>query len=220
MNAVSTYSITRSILLRYMADFTTQTSPPRSVKNGHYCFVVKDTGDVWFTHSRSFASTLTRYRAKANFPDCITKAVQEGKEIELWFLTQPDRRCAKQLEAELDAMNLLLLRKRPITEGPGELYIIRHDTTQDYFILSTRRTDITQETLLGSHLNRLAVTGSGYNKPLEDFITANAQDIMNRRGFSITPLCKFKDADDLWLQRQLFIDDCKYGKCLNLNGVE
>ena len=220
MNTVSTYSITRSILLRYMANYTTQNSAPKLIKGGHGCFVVKDTGEVWFTHTRSFSSTLARFHARASMPDCIKKAMDNGSEIELWLLTQPDRRCAVKLEAELDAMNLLLLRKPPVKEGPGHLYVVRHDTTQDYFVLASRRTDVPMETLLGAHIHRLSDSSSSQNKELGQFITDNAQDIMNRRGFTITPIGKFKDSDDLWLQRNLFIEDCKYGKCLNLKGVE
>lgn len=220
-NVKSTYELTRGVLRRYMADYTTTRNAPKTTKSGFFAILVKDTGEVWLGEAGNFTSVLSRFHSgqAVTQPACIQEAMKRGAGRELWLLTQPTRFSAQQLEAELIELNVLLDRKSPVHEGSGDLYIIRHDRSQDYFVITSRQT-VPPEILLNSHLNRLSGQGRGINQALDKFVTAEATDILNKRGFTITHLCKFVDNDDKWLKRQLYINDCTYGTCLNLKGVD
>lgn len=221
MQLKSTYELSRSVLRRYMADYTSTNTPPKTTKGGFFAILVKDTGKVWLSESSNFASVIRSFSARnpKGLAACLTEALAQGSELELWLLTQPARFSAQLLEDELFGLDVLLDRKKPVTTGEGDLFVVRHDRTHAYFVVTSRR-DVSIEGLLNSYLNRLQVQETGQNKALSDFITNEAQDIINKRGFTITHLTKFACNDDKWLKRQLYIDASRYGVCLNLKGVD
>lgn len=47
-----------------------------------------------------------------------------------------------------------------------------------------------------------------------------AVDIMKGTGFDITFIDNFTDSEDEWLKRQVYIDQCKYGRNLNWTNVD
>lgn len=216
------FELARSIIRRYMADFTNSTTAPKSVKGGFYAMIASDTGEVWLGEATSFAATLTRHHGKntRQLADCIRKARERGASIELWLLTQPARFSAAMLEGELIDALLIADRKSPTREGPGEMYVIRHRTTLNYFVVANR-SDTSMDVNLTRFIHRLRTLGTKVdNKKLSDFVQQNANDILNCLNFDINLLGKFKDNDDLWLQRQIYIDGCQHGECLNHRDVE
>lgn len=213
-------AMTRSILRRYMADYTTSTSAPAKLKGGFYAVLMKDTGEVWLGETSNFAMTLGRVRSKANIAHCVDEAIKRGSELEIWLLTQPQRFSAQQLENELYEANLLSFRKVRDVTGPGKLYCIRHDYSHDYFVTAERKNRTPQAILSAWYRGAMKMKASGRNQAMSDFISKNAGDILNERGFSITFIDKFDNRDDEWLKRQCYIDDCKYGNNLNFVAVD
>ncbi len=222
MSTKSNFELARSIIRRYMADFTHSTTPPKLVKGGFYAMIASDTGEVWLGEATSFAATLKRHHGKNNMQlaDCMKKARERGATIELWLLTQPKRFSAAMLEGELIDALLIAERKAPNRDGPGDLYVIRHRTSLNYFVLSSR-SETSMEVNLTRFMHRLRIMGTnGDNKKLSEFVNNYAGDILNCLHFDITPLGKFVDKDDLWLKRQLYINECTSGECLNHREVE
>jgi hypothetical protein len=218
----SNFEIARSIVRRYMANFTDTVTPPKAVKGGFFAMIASDTGEVWLGEAQSFAATITRFRATSGkqIADCMAQAKLRGAKLELWCLTQPTRFSAQELENELYEADLLAGRKRPNREGAGKLLVVRHRRSLNYFVVSNRQ-DIAPESVLNSFLYRLGTTGGDtYNKRLADFITEYAEDVLTQRGFDITFIAHFVDNEDLWLKRQLYIDECKSGECLNHKNVD
>lgn len=219
----SNFEIARGIVRRYMANFTDTVTPPKLVKGGFFAMIASDTGEVWLGEAQSFAATITRFRATSGkqIADCMAQAKLRGAKLELWFLTQPSRFSAQELENELYECDLLAGRKRPNREGAGELLVVRHRRSLNYFVVSNRQ-ESTHESVLSRFLYRLNQTGANdvYNKRLSDFITENVEDVLNQRGFDITFVAHFVDNEDLWLKRQVYIDECQSGECLNHRNVD
>lgn len=218
----SNFEIARGIVRRYMANFTDSTTPPKSVKGGFFAMIASDTGEVWLGEAQSFSATITRFRGTSGkyMADCMQQARMRGAKLELWLLTQPTRFSAQELENELYECDLLAGRKRPNREGAGKLLVIRHRTSLNYFVVASRQ-DLAQESILNNFLYRLATTGADvHNKRLADFITVHAGDVLTQRGFDITFISDFVDNEDLWLKRQVYIDECVSGECLNHRNVE
>lgn len=213
--------IARGILRRYMADFSNQRTPPKSVEGGFYAILMTDTGEVWLSECGSFKTTITRFHSKTTVqPDCITKARARGAQLELWFLTQPQRFSAQALENELFEADLLASRKQINKEGSGFLYVIRHRSTLNYFVVTDRQ-GIVESTILSNFYTRLAsMRGNVHNTKLSKFVTEQASDILNQRNFDIVRLGTFLDKEDEWLKRQLYIDGCTSGENLNLRSVD
>lgn len=216
----SRYSESRRICRKYMADYTGQTSAPTKVKGGFYGILIKDTGEVWLGETNNFSGLLTRVRSKQSIADCITSARARGSELEIYLLTRPELYSAQELENELWSSDLLAPRKTRNLQGPGQLYVIRHDRTHDYFVVSDRQ-GVQMSTLLNNFYGRLQSMGnSTRNVQLNNFVTDQANDILRGVGFTITPLEKFDNREDEWLKRQLYIDTCKFGNNLNWMSVE
>lgn len=221
-NVKSNFALARGIIRRYMADFTQSTTPPKTIKGGFYAMIASDTGEVWLGEATSFAATLTRHHGQNSrqLADCMQRARARGATVELWLLTQPKRFSAAQLEGELIDAMLIADRKAPNREGPGTLYVIRHRTTLNYFVQASRG-EISMDVNLTRFLHRLSIMGTrGDNKRLTGFVQENAGDILSGLNFDINELGKFKDNDDLWLQRQIYINECTSGECLNHRDVE
>ena len=179
-----------------------------------------DTGDVWLSETRNFIQVLSTYRNAANNADCVKEAIKRGAELELYFLTKPEIFSAQLLEDELFSVDLLAFRKTRNLTGPGNLYVIRHDLTMDYFVISDRQ-GLPESTLLSNFYGRLInQAGNSRNVAMNDFITAQASDIIKQVGFSITHLDKFACREEEWLKRQVYIDDAKFGRSLNWMSVE
>lgn len=220
MQTKSNYEIARSIVRRYMAEYTGQHTAPKSVKGGFFAILMKDTGEVWLSESSSFSTTLTRFRAKGQVhANCVMEAIKRGSELELWLLTQPARFSAQALENELYEADLLATRKKPVKDGEGDLYVIRHRITQDYFVVTNRQA-IAESTILSNFLTRLVnMGGNSRNKLLHDFVTDQADDILAQRNFDITHIAKFINKEDEWLERQVYIDHA-IGRNLNFLSVD
>lgn len=213
-------ALARSILRRYMADYTTSTTPPRNTVGGFFAILMKDTGEVWLSETNDFKGVMRTFNKKGSMAHCVEEAIKRGSPLELWLLTQPQRFSAQKLEDELFTNNLLTFRKTREMSGPGKLYCIRHDLTHDYFV-ATDRTGRPASGVLGQFLRTLTgYQANSRNKYLSDFITTQADDILKGKGFSINFIDKFDDTDDEWLKRQLYIDDCKFGKNLNWRAVD
>jgi len=214
------HSSMRKLLLRYMADYTNSTSAPRDVKSGFFAIHMTDTNQVWLGETNSFSAVLTRFKAKGSFAECVEQARKRGAGLELWFLTQPQRFSAQKLEDELWKLNALADRKERDVSGPGTLYVVRHDATHDYFVLSDR-IGSPQTTLLSSFLTRLNNTrGNSRNQSLNKFINDQASDILQGHGFTITEVGKFNGRNDEWLKRKCYIDTCMFGRNLNWKNVD
>lgn len=214
------YAEARRICRKYMAEVTQQTSVPGKNKGGFFAILMCDTGEVWLGETRNFKQVLGNYRHATNSADCIKAAVKRGSELELYFLTKPEIFSAQLLEDELFAADLLAFRKAHNLTGPGNLYVIRHDLTMDYFIVSDRQ-GLATSTLLSNFYGRLLnQSSSTRNTALNEFITAQANDIIKQVGFSITHLDKFACREEEWLKRQVYIDDSKFGQNLNWKSVE
>lgn len=209
----------RKVLMRYMADYTTSTSAPAGASFGFYAIHITDTNMVWLGETNSFKATLQRFKSNGKFSHCVEEAKARGAKLELWFLTQPQRFSAQKLEDELINLDRLAERKEHNLSGPGLLYCIRHDRSNDYFIV-VDRVNTPPSTILSSYLTRLLKEdASSRNVLLNSFITEQVTDVINQSGFSIHLIDKFDDCDDAWLKRQIYIDECKYGRNLNWKNV-
>lgn len=223
MNNVKTnYEIARGICKRYMANYTETTTPPKNIKGGFFAMINTDTGDVWFNECTSFASTINRFRSGAS--KCIASVLAEarakGTKLELWLFTRPDAFSPQQCENELYEADLLLDRKKPRNDGPGEMLVIRHRVTHNYFVV-VNRSEPNHSTILAKFLYRLQRAGTdGRNQKLSDFVTEYADDILKQMNFDIRMVCNVADNEDLWLHRQVFIDEQQYGECLNFQNVD
>lgn len=214
------YTEARRICRKYMAEVTKQSSVPGKNKGGFFAILMCDTGDVWLSETRNFKQVLSTYRNAANNADCVKEAIKRGAELELYFLTKPEIFSAQLLEDELFSVDLLAFRKTRNLTGPGNLYVIRHDLTMDYFVISDRQ-GLPESTLLSNFYGRLInQAGNSRNVAMNDFITAQASDIIKQVGFSITHLDKFACREEEWLKRQVYIDDAKFGRSLNWMSVE
>jgi hypothetical protein len=218
----SNRDISRGILRRYMADYTKQRTAPKSVKGGFFAVLISDTGEVWLGESKNFAGVITSFHSKTQTTaDVVKKAKQRGAELELWFLTQPERFSAQELENELYEANLLASRKQIDKTGAGSLYVVRHRATHAYFVVTNRQENTLPSTLLSSFYIRLMnMAGGSRNEKLCDFVTDQASDILNQRGFDITFIGTFKDRDEEYAKRQEYIDSSKYGVNLNFKAVD
>lgn len=216
----SRYSESRRICRKYMADYTGQTSAPTKVKGGFYGILIKDTGEVWLGETKNFSSLLTRIRSKGSIADCVTSARARGSELEVYLLTRPEMFSAQALEDELWQNDLLAFRKTRNLQGPGQLYVIRHDKTHDYFVVADR-SGTPPSSILSNFYGRMQSMGkTTRNQQLANFVTNQAEDILRQVGFSITHLDKFNDREDEWLKRQVYIEQCQFGNNLNWMSVE
>lgn len=218
----SNRELSRGILRRYMADYTNQRTPPKQVKGGFYGVLMCDTGEVWLGETKNFSSALNIFNGRTtSTADCIKQARARGSDLEMWLLTQPSRFSAQELENELYEAGLLASRKEVDKTGGGGLYSIRHRSTQAYFVLTNRRADLSEASLLNNFYARLVnMAGNSRNERLSSFITEQATDILNQRGFDIVHICNFKDRDEEYKKRQEYIDNCTYGVNLNLKAVD
>lgn len=214
------YTEARRICRKYMAEVTKQSSVPGKNKGGFFAILMCDTGEVWLGETRNFKQVLSTYRNGTNNADCVKAAIKRGADLELYFLTKPEIFSAQALEDELFSVDLLAFRKIRNLTGPGNLYVIRHDLTMDYFVISDRQ-GLAESTLLSNFYGRLInQAGNSRNTAMNDFITAQANDIIKQVGFTITHLDKFVCREDEWLKRQVYIDDAKFGRSLNWMSVE
>jgi hypothetical protein len=214
------YTEARRICRKYMAEVTQQKSVPGKNKGGFFAILMCDTGEVWLGETRDYRNILATYRYVTNSAECVRAAIARGSKLELYFLTRPDVFSAQLLEDELFAADLLAFRKAHNLTGPGNLYVIRHDLTMDYFIVSDRQ-GLATSTLLSNFYGRLLnQSSSTRNIALNEFITNQANDIIKQVGFSINHLDKFDSREDEWLKRQVYIDDSKFGQNLNWKSVE
>lgn len=214
------YPEARKILRSYMADVTGQSSVPGKNKGGFFAILMCDTGQVWLGETNNFKQTMNTYRNQTNNADCVKQAIKRGARLELFLLTRPELFSAQQLESDLFDAGLIAFRKMRDLTSPGNLYVIRHDFTMDYFVIADRQ-GLAESTLLSNFLTRLInQRGSTRNVALNDFINAQADNIIKGIGFTLTHLDKFDTREDEWLKRQVYIDGCKYGKNLNWQAVE
>lgn len=218
----SNYDIARGICKRYMANYTETTTPPKNIKGGFFAIINTDNGDTWYNECKSFASTITRFRSNTGkmIASALTEARAKGAKLELWLFTRPDAFSPQQCENELYEADLLLDRKKPCIDGPGEMLVIRHRLTHNYFVV-VNRSEPNHSTILAKFLYRLQRAGTeGRNQKLLDFVTAYADDILKQMNFDIRLICNVENNEDLWLHRQVFIDDQQYGECLNFQNVD
>ncbi len=214
------YSEARRIVRSYMADYTGQSSAPQRVKGGFYAILMKDTGEVWLSETASYKRILSGYRSACSNADCVKSAIARGSELELYLLTRPELFSAQQLEDELWRNDLLAFRKTRNLQGPGKLYVIRHDITSDYFVVSDRKNSV-ESTILSNFYGRMQRMGTDTrNVQLQEFVTAQADDILKGVGFTIAEICEYDDREDEWLKRQVYIDENKYGNNLNWQSVD
>lgn len=218
--AKTRYSEARRILRRYMAEVTNQSSVPGKRVGGFFAILMCDTGEVWLSETNNFKQIMNTWKNPTNNATCVKEAIIRGARLELFFLTKPELFSAQALEGELFDLDLLAFRKIRNLTGPGNLYVIRHDTTMDYFVVSERQ-GLPPSTILANFYGRLLnQTGTTRNTVLDAFITEQTKDIIKGVGFSITHLTKFNNREEEWLHRQVYIDECKFGKSLNWKSVE
>lgn len=213
------YTEARRICRKYMAEVTNQTSVPGKNKGGFFAILMCDTGEVWLSETCNFKQILITYTTNNN-AECVKAAIKRGARLELYFLTKPELFSAQALEDELYTSDLLAFRKTRDLTGPGNLYVIRHDTSMDYFVIADRQ-GLAMTTLLSNFYGRLLnQSANTRNTVMNSFITAQANDIIKQVGFTITHLAKFNCREDEWLKRQTYIDSAKFGRSLNWMSVE
>lgn len=215
------YEVSRSIIRRYMADFSGMTTPPKTSKGGWYAYVARDTGKAWIAETKTWITPLQRLRVKAEtLPTCITEAFARGAEVDFWCLTKPEQFDVANLIEEMVEYDFLETRKEIILDTPGTLYSIRHDRTHAYFLVKNRRTDMNEHDVLAQYLKRLEQTGSlkvpsRANVNLQQFITDNVNDILGKKGFTAVPVAKFENLADASNLIAGYVMDSRYGHCLN-----
>lgn len=214
------YAAARQILKTGMIHVI-QDKAPGKVKGGAIAMLFRDTGEVWFTETKNFNNFMAQIRANACIADCVKQAqARAANNVEVWVLTQPDRFDAESIRQQLEDADLLASRKARNMNGPGVLYTIRHDITLDYFVTEDR-TGGPSATVLNSFLKRAQkLDSNSRNVNLNRFITEQAKDILEERNFTITEIARFTDADDAWLKRQCYIDECTIGTNLNWKSVD
>ncbi|ABY63245.1 hypothetical protein ST201phi2-1p421 [Pseudomonas phage 201phi2-1] len=210
----------RKLLMRYMAEYTNNSSAPANIRGGFFAIHITDTNMVWVNETGSFASTLQRWKNKGTFADCVGQAIKRGAKLELWFLTQPQRFCVNELKEELSELNKIAERKERVMSGPGKLYSIRHAGSMDFFLLADR-INTAPTSLLSNFVTRLqTMRGDNRNQLLDQFVSEQTSDIIKGTGFDITHIDDFDSCEDLWLKRQVYIDDNKFGRNLNWHNVD
>lgn len=217
---VVNYTTVRSILRRYMADYSNSDSAPTGIKSGFFAVHMHESNKVWLGETDSFKTVLTNIRNKAKMAHCINEAKKRGEKLSIWFLTKPAQFSAQQLEDELFKLDVLSYRKERICDGPGKIYCIRHSLSNDYFIAADR-INLEPSTILGQYLSRLNRSSAlKRNELLNKFINDNVSDILKGTGFTITLIDKFNDRDDERVKRNIYITQSKFGKNLNLLEID
>ncbi len=213
------YENTHRLIMKYMADFTNTSTPPK-VKKGWYALVTRDTGDVWLAESPSFSAVMQRFRSgsMANMPVAIDEAVKAGQKLDLWFCTKPEIN-VEQLREELDQRDQLLQRTAPRKSSNGRVFVIRHDKSADYFLTKTRNNNTTEYEVLTKFMYYIGKIEHSHhfrsNKLLQSFVTEQAEDILKCRGFTITEVAEFKSIDEAIEIMENFTIDSPMGRCLN-----
>lgn len=213
------YENTRSLLIRYMADFSNTSSPPKT-KKGWYALVTRDTGDVWLAESKTFDAVLQRYRSGSieNMPIAICDAIQAGQKLDLWFCTKPEIDI-EPLRIELEQRDQLLCRTSPRRRNKGKVFVIRHSRTNDYFLTKSRQEKVNEFDVLSKflyHISNLSMSMHHLtNKPLQDFVTENSDDILKGRNFTISEVGDFNNVEEAVDMMANFSIDSVIGRCLN-----
>lgn len=219
MNAVTQRCPIRKILMSCMADYSNNHGMPKA-KKGYYAFHITDINKIWYAATDSLSSVVTRFRNRQNTAQAVKDAWARGAKVDLWLLTQPERFDGEAFRETLSELDLLADRKPYTTEGPGTLYVIQHRLTHDYFVLADR-VGTNKSTLLCQWLLRLQITsGDSRNEALAQFVTEQAEDILKGMNFEIIEIGQFENNEDLWLKRQVYIDDRKVGRNLNKKNVD
>lgn len=212
------YNYAKVVLRGSMMQITQDKAPGR-LKGGDYALLMPN-GMVWLSTTTNYNQMLLQFRNRSNGPDCVQQAWARGERVEVFLLTKPELFCVDTVRDKLESAGLLATRKTRDLSGPGLLYVVRHHTTHDYFVIEDRA-NTTDTTILGNFLTRLRVMkGTSRNLLLNQFVNDQAEDILNNRNFTIHPVDTFKDPEDAWLKRQVYIDDCKFGNNLNWNSVD
>lgn len=212
------YKTAKSILRSNMMQIT-QDKVPGKQKGGAYALLL-NSGLVWLSNTTNYNQMLLQNRNRCNGPDCVKQAWERDEDIEIFLLTKPDLFCIEDVRQQLEEANLIAPRKTRDLTGSGYLYVVRHHTTHDYFVLEDRA-GTTETSLLCNFMIRLKLmSNKSRNVVLNKFINEQAEDVLNERNFSIHKLDNFKDSEDAWLKRQVYIDDCKFGNNLNWNSVD
>lgn len=212
------YKTARAILRSGMIQVV-QDRAPGKLKGGMYALLMKN-GMVWFSETTNFNQMMISTRKCNNVPECIQKARSLKEPIDIYLLTKPESFCGHRIRKQLERADLLADRKTRDDNKSGRLFIIRHHTTHDYFIVKDS-TDNIESTVLGNFITRLKrIKPGSRNKSLDQFIIDQTEDILNSRNFTIIELDKYSDSEDAWLKRQVYIDECKFGNNLNWNSVD
>lgn len=213
------YPLARSILRRYMADYTNTNTLP-STKGGFYALVVRNTGKVYLGETSSFSTLINRNiknTSGVGFSRIFRDNLPAGSKYDLWLLTQPNRFSAQALEDELFKVDLLLDKEdvSSATNHEGILYVIRHHITNNYF-LTYDTISSPASGILTRYLNDISKKKLKRNKTtLNNFITEYAGDILNQRGFGITEIKSFKNVTEREQLQNEFISNNVFGVNLN-----
>lgn len=214
------YQNTRALLIRYMADYTNTQSPPKVAKKGWYALVTRDTGEVWLAETKSYASLIHRYHHGTDkmLPGEVKKAKEAGQVIEL-FLATKEGVDIDGLRAELESRDQLLDRAEKDLTSDGYIYVIRHDISMDYYLMRCRNKAFSEFDMLTrfyNHVQNMAQTAHVLcNVKLQEFVTKNAKDILNRSGFTSVRLDHFKNTDEAIAFSNQYVANCTKGTCLN-----
>jgi hypothetical protein len=210
---------TAKAILKSGMILVTQDRVPGKQKGGAYALLMKS-GLVWYSHTSNFNQMLVQTRHKAAGPECVKQAWAAGERVDIYVLTKPEQFCGVSIRQQLADADLLAARKTRDMTGPGHLYVVRHDCTHDYFVVEDRG-NTPETSILSFFLSRLqTMSNTTLNVALNNFVTAQAADILAERNFSITQVAKFDDVEDAWLKRQVYIDDCRFGNNLNWKSVD
>lgn len=136
------YLKARSILRRYMSDWTVSKGGPPAGTGGSFALLVHATGKVYLGETTDFNGRhhllkLSLIKPKSvNTNNYILAMIELGSKVSIWYLTQPDKYCIKKLEQELIEENLLVERSvRQLTTG--KVYKLFHRTDPSYYLLAS-----------------------------------------------------------------------------------
>lgn len=215
------YLNTRSLLIRHMADYSNTKTAPRGIKAGWYALVTRDTGEVWLAETKNVSGLLTRYHhgSDKTWPARIKDAKEAGQAIDLFLATKADVDI-DGIRDELILRDQLLERAEHSLTGDGYVYVIRHDTTHDFYMSRCRNKEHTEFDMLTKFYNyavKMSLSASiRCNQRLHSFVTKNAKDILNRTGFTAVRVSHFKNAEEALRQIEKFVSQSTKGECLNV----
>lgn len=210
------FAKTRKELTLFMADYSNTATAPKAKKGGWYAMVGRTSGKVWLAETKNHTAQIHRYRTKSALPAEVKAMVDDGEELSLFLTTKEFD--VDQLRFALEESNSLLHRGTRTNNGEGKLYVVTHNSGH-YYLTKTRCEKLKDGDVLTKFIRRVLdlrqTNHQATNKPLQQFVTDNAGDLLRETGFEVRVVDTFKDSEHaVELMNQYYIDQ-KHLTCLN-----